>query len=391
MKAILLLCALTTLVVGAGCSASNSTDTAAAPKSADAAPASPDEITADDGLLTRIKVGSPSWETIGGSQTVAARIDVDQRRVTRVGSKVMGRVSELTAHEGQFVKRGQVLALIESTGLSDAQLAFLKALSNRKLAQRAQERALVLLKADVIGAAELQRREAELAQAVAELAAARDQLVLMGMAGEAIDELEASGRLNSRSRIVATMSGIVLQRMIALGQVVQPADVAFEIADLSSLWLQADVPEQNAGHLRLGTRARAQVAALPDAAIEGALSYVSATVNDETRTVLARMELANPDGRYKPAMLATMTLLDQPERQLVVPTTAVVRDGNSESVFVQIDDDTFALRSLTLGDEYDGRRVVRGGLREGERIVVDGAFHLNNERRRRLTRGGEDS
>jgi cobalt-zinc-cadmium efflux system membrane fusion protein len=383
-------CALVALAVVGGCSASPPTDVTTE-NATPAATASPEEITAESGLLARIRVESPTWETIGGSQTVAARVDVDQRRVARVGSKVMGRVSDLTAHEGQFVRRGQVLALIESTGLSDAQLAFLKALSNRTLAQHAQARALILLEADVIGTAELQRREADLAQARAELAAARDQLALMGMAGEAIDELERTGRLNSRSRIVATMDGIVLQRLIALGQVVQPADVAFEIADLSSLWLQADVPEQNAGHLRPGTRARAQVAALPDADIEGALSFVSATVNQETRTVLARMELANPHGRYKPAMLATMTLLDQPERQIVVPAAAVVRDGNTESVFVQIDDDTFALRALSLGHEYDGRRVVKSGIREGERVVVEGAFHLNNERRRRLVRGGQDS
>ena len=171
---------------------------------------------------------------------------------------------------------------------------------------------------------------------------------------------------------------------------IQPADTAFEIADLSSLWLEADVPEQSAGSLRVGTRVEAEVAALPGTKLEGPLSFVSATVQPETRTVRVRMELPNPDGRFKPSMLATVTLLDQPEQRVVVPTTAVVREGDYECVFVQLDTDTFVLRPVKLGGDFDGRRVLLEGVRTGEKIVVDGAFHLNNERRRQLVRGEED-
>jgi len=355
------------------------------------APANPLEITADASLAKRLTLGEPVETTVTVEQVVAARIEVDQSRLTRVGSPIMGRVSRLAAQEGQYVRRGEVLALLDSTGLGEAQLGFLKALSGRQLAQRATERANILLAADVIGAAELQRREAELTQARAEVSAAHEQLILLGMPSEAIDELERTHRMNSVSRVVATMDGTVLHRMVSLGQVVQPADTAFEIADLSSVWLRADVPEQNAGHLRVGSRIEAEVAALPGVRIEGELSFVSATVNEETRTVLVRMQLPNPDRRFKPAMLATVTLKDQPERRRVVPSTAVVRDGNVEGVFIQVDDDTFTLRPVSLGSEFDGRRVLIDGIRPGEHIVMDGAFHLNNERRRRLVRGGEDS
>ena len=381
---------LAALAAGAGCGGgSGAAGDAAAPDAA--VPADPLEITAEEPLLGQLRVDTPQWATVAGSQRVSARIEVDQARVTRVGSPVMGRVSRLSAHEGQLVRRGDVLATLNSTGLSDAQLAFLRALSNRQLAERAEERARLLLDADVIGSAELQRRQAELAQTRAELAVAHDQLVLLGMPEEAIVDLEQTHRINSVSRIVASMDGIVLQRLISLGQVVEPADTAFEIADLSSLWLQADVPEQEAGDLRVGTKVEAEVAALPGVRIEGALSFVSATVDEQTRTVLVRMDLPNRQGRFKPAMLATVTLKDKPERRRVVPAAAVVREADAEHVFVQRDDGTFVLRPVSLGDEIDGQRILLDGLRDGDRIVVDGAFHLNNERRRRLVRGGEDS
>lgn len=355
------------------------------------APADPLTITAEGALLQRLVVGDVADATVSSSQTVAARIDVDRTRVTRVGSPVMGRISRLEAEEGQYVRRGDVLALLDSTGLSDAQLAFLKALSNRQLAERASERASVLLAADVIGTAERQRRDADLAQARAEFAAARDQLVVLGMPAPAIDELERTHRINSVSRVVASMDGTVLHRMVSLGQVIQPADTAFEIADLSSVWLVADVPEQNAGHLTPGMRLEASVAALPGARIEGTLSFVSAIVNEATRTVQVRMSLPNPDRRFKPAMLATVTLQDAPSIRRVVPAAAVVREGDQEGVFVQRDDRTFVLRPVTLGAEFEGRRVLERGLEPGERIVVEGAFHLNNERRRRLVRGEQES
>jgi cobalt-zinc-cadmium efflux system membrane fusion protein len=347
----------------------------------------PMEIKAEPGLLARLQTGEVEWANVGAAIAVAARVEVDDTRVTRVGSPVMGRIMSLSSRVGEEVKRGQVLAALNSTGLSDAQLGFLKALSQRQLAQRAVERAQVLLKADVIGAAELQRREAELAQASAELDAARDQLTLLGMPAEAIEELRRTRTMNSVSRVVASMDGTVMDRKVTLGQVVQPADTIYEIADLSEVWLVADVPEQNAGHLAAGQSVEAQIPALPGETLQGRLSFVSATVNPETRTVMVRMEVPNPRKRLKPAMLATMVIRDHAVRQRVVPLSSVVREGNSECLFVQRGESTFVLREVKLGPETGGRRVLIEGVNPGERIVTSGAFHLNNERRRRAVRG----
>jgi cobalt-zinc-cadmium efflux system membrane fusion protein len=388
-RSIGVLAAASLVVLATGCS--RLTSQTSPPQPEPQKVSNPLEITADNNLMQRLKVGEPAWANVGASLTVAARLEVDETRLTRVGSPVMGRITSLSMREGQTVHRGDLLALLNSTGLSDAQLEFLKSLSQRQVMQQAMERASVLLKADVIGSAELQRREAELAQANAAMDASRDQLALLGMSAEAIEDLEKTRNINSVSRIVAAMDGTVMERKATQGQVIQPADTVCVIADLSSLWVVADVPEANAGRLAVGQAVDAEIMALAGLKIVGKISFVGASVNPETRTVRARMELPNPLGQFKPSMLATMTLKDQTERQQLVPMSAVVRDDDSENLFVQLDSDTFVLRKVKLGNEFASGRVLLDGVRAGEKIVLDGAFHLNNERRRQLLRGSEGS
>ena len=347
----------------------------------------PLEVTIKPTVISQIKAGEPVLAEVSGSLRVPGRVEADETRVTRVGSPVTGRITELDVLEGQTVKSGQVIASLHSTELSHSQLEFLKAYSQQQLAHRAAARAKQLLKADVIGEAELQRREAELVQATAELSSAHDELKVLGMEEEAIGKLQATRTVNSLSHIVASRDGTVLERKVTVGQVVQSTDTVVVLADLSHLWLVADLPEQTAGNIAVGKSVEAEIAALPGHVIKGKLAYVSATVNPETRTVRIRMDLPNPNGGYKPAMLATMVLLDSAEKQYVIPSSAIVREENREHVFVQTGPATFELRQVTLGAEFGDRRVYLDGLRQGEKIALDGAFHLNNERKHSAAQG----
>jgi cobalt-zinc-cadmium efflux system membrane fusion protein len=339
-------------------------------------------------LRSQIKVGELKWAPVSGSLRVSGRVEADGTRLARVGSPVTGRITDLLVMEGERVKRGQVLATIYSTELSDTQFAFIKAYSQQQLSRRAAERAKQLLSADVIGTAELQRREAEVLQASAEVSALKQQLKVLGMSDEAIEELETTRKLNSQYQVIASIDGTVLERKVTIGQIVQPAEIAFMIADLSSVWLMADIPEQDAGDITVGKAVEAEIAAFPEQIIQGRLSFVSATVNPETRTVRTRMNLPNPGGKYKPAMLATVTLKDGVQREQVIPATAIVRENNQDHVFVQTGADTFVLQQIALGDEFGDFRVVKDGLQPGQKIVLDGAFHLNNERKRLALQGG---
>lgn len=342
----------------------------------------PLSVSAAPALLERLRIGAIGSEEIRETLRVPGRIEVDEQRVARVGSSVVGRITRLDAVVGQRVRRGQVLAELSSTELSATQLEFLKALSRLQLAERSVQRAKQLVEADVIGQAELLRRENELAQAQADLSASRNQLAVLGMSDRSMARLGATRAVSSESTVVASIDGTVIERRATLGQVVQPADTLFIVADLSSVWLVADVPEQDAGLLREGETVEAEVAALPGRVLRGTVTFVAATVNPDTRTVRVRMDLPNPDRDYKPAMLATVSIRGKPVRKRTVPASAVVREDNQDYVFVATAADRFQLRRVALGAEHSGVRVLLGGLGEDDRIVVDGAFHLNNERKR---------
>jgi membrane fusion protein, heavy metal efflux system len=361
-----------------------------AAQQAQAAPErNPLEITPNEDLLKQIKIGTPQWRSVSETLRVAARVEANETQMARVSAPVTGRIVELKAIEGQTVHRGEVLATIYSTELSSAQSALLKAHSQRQLADRAVARARQLLSAGVIGEAELQRREAELQQASADVAAAREQLGVLGLPEDRVKQIENTRAVNSITHIVSSIDGMILERKATIGQIVQAVEPVFVVADLSGVWLVADVPEQSAGALEMDKTVEAEIPALPGEKIAGKLSFVSAVVNPDTRTVRVRMDLPNPNRRYKPAMLATMTLVDGAERRLVVPATAVVRDGNTDCVFIQSKPGTFVLQRVDVGDEFEEGRVLLDGLRETDTIVLEGAFNLNNDRKRQGL-GGEE-
>ncbi|MEA2262272.1 MAG: rane fusion protein heavy metal efflux system, partial [Acidobacteriaceae bacterium] len=201
-------------------------------------------------------------------------------------------------------------------------------------------------------------------------------------------QLETTRKLSADYAVVAPRSGTVLKREITIGQVVQPADPAFTIADLSSVWIVANVPEESAGHLQKGMQVEVRIPALPQSNITGRLSFVSPIVDPATRTVEVRMDVPNASGILKPDQLATVTLTGHTEQKLTVPDAAVVRENNKDYVFVQTTPQGYVLREVSLGEEGNDRRVVLGGVQSSERIVTDGAFHLNNQRKQNAIKGG---
>lgn len=360
---------------------------ASAPKAASAAApaADPLRVVAPASLLDRLVLVEAGLKPIAEPLAVTARIDFNEQSVARIGASVTGRVTEMQALPGQAVRAGQVLAQLHSTELGGAQLAYLKANAQRELAAKAVERAHLLLAADVIGSAELQRRENELGVAEAERRAAADQLRVMGVSAASLAETTRSGAITSTSTVVSTVSGVVVERKIAKGQVVQPADVLYTVADLSRVWVLAQVPEADIARVRPGQKVHIELASSDIAPVQGELSWVADTVNPETRTVTVRSEIANPQRLLKPAMLARMVIDPLPAERLVVPASAVVREDNQDHVFVQVGapaERVFRLTKVKLGLRVNGSQVVDDGLQPGMVVVTDGAFHLNNERKR---------
>lgn len=368
------------LALTAGC---NKDDT----KVAAASPVDPALVVPAPELVAQLKIATVSSQPVAETLRVAGRIDFDEQRLARIGATITGRVTEINALLGQEVKKGEVLARLNSSELSTQQLAYLRARAQLELNRRNAERAKSLFDADVIGEAELQRRQSEYQISVAETRAASDQLQLLGVSPESINRLGAQGAVNSQTPVVSTLNGHVVERKLAQGQVVQPADALFVVADLSRLWAVAQVPEQQVSQVKVGQTVSIEIPALGNEKRVGKLIYVGQTINPETRTVLVRTELDNLDAHLKPAMLASMLIEAKSVERLVVPASAVVRENDEDHVFVASGEGAFRLTKVKLSPVQAGQRVVISGLKGEEKIVVDGAFHLNNERNRKAMEG----
>jgi cobalt-zinc-cadmium efflux system membrane fusion protein len=345
-------------------------------------PTPPPTVNANAALLAKLKVVVVGQTELRDSLRVPARVELDRRRLAHIGASVTGRVVEIKRSLGDDVKKGDLLAVLNSSELGTAQSEYLKAISKLKLRQSAFNRAKQLYESGIIAVANLQQRQNELSEAEVDLDSSRDHLKVMGMSEPDITDLGARGTIKSLSPITATLTGTVIERNITLGQVVQPSDAVFAVSDLSHVWLVAEVSERNAQWAREGDEAEAEISALPGKRFIGRLIYIGDVIDPDTRTMTVRMDLPNPSDIIKPNMLATLLIRKQGTQEAVIPLEAVVREGDRDHVFVQVGKDQFALRPVELGDPEGSVRPIISGLELGERIVSTGSFHLNNERMR---------
>ena len=345
-------------------------------------PQDPMLVTVPPAMASNFKTAKLGTAELSPVQEITGRIDASEHRVSRIGSAVTGRVTEVMVEVGDLVRSGQALARVSSPELTQAQLAVLRANAASGLADRAVERARQLLQADVIGSAELQRRESELAVANAELRASTDQLRLLGMPAGDISALRSKGTLAAGTVVVSPRSGVVIERNVSQGQVAQPGDPLFTVADLDKVWVVGAVPEQTASSVEVGQSMEISVPALGGTPITGKVVVVGATVQPETRTVAVRTEVGNPGRALKPQMLATMRISGTARKTLALPSEAVVRENDRDNVYVKTGENRYRLTPVELGPTNNGMRAVLQGPREGTEIVSEGAFHLNNERKR---------
>ena len=345
-------------------------------------PADPALVQVGPEMAKRFQVEPVTMTDIVEFQNVPGRIEANDRMVTRIGAAVTGRVTEVMVDVGDRIAAGQSLATIASPELSQTQMSYLRAHSSASLAERAVERARLLFQADVIGAAELQRRESELAVARAESRALGDQLRLMGLSAQGLERLKEQGTLQPLGHVLASQAGIVIERKVSSGQVAQPGDPLFTVADLSNVWVVGALPEQTAKAVQVGQRVDIEVPALDGKTITGKIVYVGDTVSPETRTVPIRTQVDNPKRDMKPQMLATMRIRGEERRQLVVPQESVIRENEQDHVYVLVAPGQYRLTPVELGHALNDARPVLKGLRENDQVVTHGAFHLHHERKR---------
>ncbi len=216
--------------------------------------------------------------------------------------------------------------------------------------------------------------------------AARNRLQLLGMNEEQIGLLEKAGQPQTRITLYAPINGVIAELGVREGMTVMSGAMLFRLVDLSSVWVNAEVPEAQVTWLRPGTAVEARVPSFPGQVFRGRVSAILPEVNAATRTLRARVELANPGGRLKPGMFATLAFAQGAgTKALLVPSEAVIRTGERSVVIVAESEGKFRPRDVELGVESGGKSEIRKGLAEGDKVVVSGQFLIDSEANLRAT------
>jgi membrane fusion protein, copper/silver efflux system len=289
------------------------------------------------------------------------RIAVDERRLHHIHTKYEAYVDDLYVDfTGKFVRRGQPLLSLYSPELMATQQEYL-------LAYRAQRQ---------LGAS----RVPEVARGGVDLLeAARQRLLLWDIRPADIASLEHTGAVQRTLKLYSPVSGYVVQKTAYHGMRVMPADTLFDIADLSRLWVLADVYESDLASVRLDMPAEVAVTYLPGRTWHGRVTNVAPTVEEKTRTVKVRVEVDNTDQELKPEMFADVVLKARLGSGLLVPESAVIHAGERQLVFVDLPGGAVQPRTVQLGAKVQGGVHVLAGLAEGERVVGSANFLLDSE------------
>ena len=281
-----------------------------------------------------------------------------------------GRIVGIAAKLGDRVKAGQALASLDSIELGEAHSSYLQADSQYRLAQADFERAEKLYADQIVPQKDYLRSRAEHEKARANLRAASDKLRLMGVTPARSESAMSVFPIN------APFAGTVIEKTAVLGELAQPDKGLFTVADLSVVWIEANLFEKDLGKVKTGAKVGVTVAAYPDEVFKGRLTYISSVMDKESRTIKARVEVANTDGRLKPDMFANAAIdTTSAGKALTVPTGAVLLLEGKKALFVR-EKDGFEKREVELGDNLGGRFVIQSGIEEGEAVVVEGAYAL---------------
>jgi cobalt-zinc-cadmium efflux system membrane fusion protein len=343
----------------------------------------PLEITVTPYIQEQTKTEVIRYQDISETLMIPGRLETQNRRLAKIGSPITGRISDLYVSLGDVVKKGQVLARVNSIELTQTQLTLIKSTQLIGLKTKAVERAKLLFEADVISKAEMLRIENELEAVKADYRASRDQLIVLGMSEKAIEKLETSGQIYSFGDVISRFDGIIISRAINVGQIVNPQDNLFHVADLSKLWAVANIPEQQASFIQKDEVVSIEIPALENKKIEAKIVFEDSIVDPQTRTVMVRAELDNPYLLFKPDMLTSMYIRSKKISKLAIPISSLVRENDRNYVFVQNTPKTFRLREVEPGMRDRNLISILSGVTEGETVVTDGAFHLNSERKKK--------
>ena len=325
-----------------------------------------------------IKTAPAKAEAIAETLAVTATISHNQDRLLHVTPRITGRVVDVRVNVGSDVKAGSVLAVLDSTELGQTKLEYIKSQTLLDLAKANYEREKSLFDQKIAAKKDVLAAEAEYRKAEAEARSFHERLRLYGLSDEAINNLN---NLPSVYTLTSPGPGVVIEREMSKGEVIEAGKKVATISDLSTVWVLLNIHEKDLAKIKQGTSVKIHTESYPGEVFAGKVAYIGDIVDPQTRTVPLRVEVPNPRALLKSGMFATAEVVTgtSSTEAIMIPSSAIQKIQGKPAVFVQEKDGSFAKRKLELGREFGNSVEVKSGLKEGEQVVVTGAFTLKSE------------
>src|SRR5215831_11056373 len=341
-----------------------------------------DSIDLSDAQLSVVAVALKKERDFPTDKEAVGSIDFDEEMSVQVFTPYAGRIIGLFASVGDDVKKGQTLFTIDSPDLLQAESTLIAAAGVLQMTTRNLARLKELYATRAVSQRDLDQGTSEQQTAEGNLRAGRDAVRLFGKTNEEIDRIIAERKADPTLVVPCPIDGRVTVRNAAPGLYVQPgsAPAPFIVTNIDTMWMLANVAENDSPAFQAGQSLQVRIGAFPDRLFEGKITTVGSIVDPNTRRVLVRSEVKNPQHELRSGMFANFTIyVGPPVRSPAVPLTGVVREGDgSQAIWVTADRRRFTRRTVKIGNQHDGYRQILDGVRSGELVATDGAIFLSN-------------
>jgi Cu(I)/Ag(I) efflux system membrane fusion protein len=328
------------------------------------------QITPEKQQLIGVEYGTVEYETVKNSVRAVARVTLDETKIAKVHSKLEGWIDQVFVDfTGKQVHQGDPLLTIYSPEALATQQEYLLAIKAQHLMHDNPVHEMLGSTDNLV-------------------AAAKKRMDLWDIGEKQIAEITASGVPLKNLTLTSPITGFVMERNVFAKQRIMPETALYTVADLSRVWVVADVFEYEAAGIRLGMPATLTLSYLPGRTFRGKVNYILPQVDAATRTLKVRIEFPNADFALKPEMYGEVEFQTGGGRRLVVPQTAVLNSGDRQVVFVDRGKGYFEPREVSLGGRSEGRVEILSGLQSGERIVISGNFLIDSESQLKTSLGG---
>jgi membrane fusion protein, heavy metal efflux system len=345
-------------------------------------PQNPSSVDLSDAQTTAVKVEPVEVHDFPVEKEAVGSIDFNEDMETQVFTPYQGRIISLFAQVGDDVKRGQTLFTIDSPDLLAAESNLIAAAGVMELTTRNLTRLQQLYTSRAVSQHDLEQAVSDQQTAEGNLRAARDAVRIFGKSEAEIDKIVAARLADPTLVVPSPIDGRITARSAAPGLLVQPgnAPAPYTVADISTMWMLANVAETDSPAFHVGQDVQVEISAFPGRVFEGKTKTVGSIVDPNTRRVLVRSEIKDPQHELRSGMFANFVIrVGAPQRSLAVPLNGVVREGDgTQTVWVTSDRRRFEKRTVTIGDQRDGFRQILEGVKPGELVATDGAVFLSN-------------